>query len=438
MNRGVALTLGAALVLGGVIGARGQDLSGLADAGPSAPALRRWGGVLPSLPENWSDMPVQFRASESVGYNSNILGTPTNSAILGNLHQGDFQSISSYGGSAKANWEGQQFFADGSYGFTRYLHDVSLNSAQHSADIGVNWIYTSRCSGTLIASDSVASSPFGQQVVSTSAINNVSTVSFNESAKCLISGEYSGVFNSGFSRSTNSTLANQPNNARTVFIAAGINYAVTLNDSIQALLTITGTNFTARSAALNSVGLLNNLTQDLFSLTYAKQVNPNLSFIVSIGAVGSNSGSSFTLAIPSGILPQYSGSINWAATPKLSVSASVARSVSPPQNIIGNIQSTESATFGLNYLVSPKVTLSGAVSAAYASNAFTQVGPVLPTVVSPFALTSQKSYSAQASLAYSVTPFIGANLSYQYSRSVQSGLVTPQSLVLLNVNYNPH
>ena len=39
MNRGVALTLGAALVLGGVIGARGQDLSGLADAGPSAPQV---------------------------------------------------------------------------------------------------------------------------------------------------------------------------------------------------------------------------------------------------------------------------------------------------------------------------------------------------------------------------------------------------------------
>jgi hypothetical protein len=439
MNRGVALTsLGAALVLGGLFEARGEELSGSVDGAPSPPALPSWGGVLPSLPQNWSDLPVQFRASESVGYNSNILGTPSNSSFFGNLHQGDFELISNYGGSARTNWEGQQFFIDGSYGLTRYLHDVSLNSVQNSFDAGVNWIFTSRCSGTLVGAESVSQSPFAQQVISTQAVNSVHTVSLNETANCLISGEYSAVFNSGINQSTNSTLVNEANNAKSKFVAAGLNYNITQTNSIQALLTITGTEYTNRSATLNNAGLLNNLTQDQLTVTYTRQINPNLNFVVSAGLVGVVNNSSFTLAIPSTILPQYSASVTWSATPKLGVSASVGRSVSPPTTIIGNVQSTESATLGLNYSVSSKVALSANVSTSYATSAFTPFVAGVATGLSPVNLSAQKSYSAGASLSYTVTPFIGANLSYQYSRSVQSGLVTPQSTLMLNVNYNPH
>ena len=70
MVRKGALTLGAVLMLG-ASGARAQDLSAF---GIAAPSLT---GVLPNLPQNWSDLPIQFKISEAVGYNSNVVNTPS-------------------------------------------------------------------------------------------------------------------------------------------------------------------------------------------------------------------------------------------------------------------------------------------------------------------------------------------------------------------------
>ena len=141
MVRRGALTLGAVLMLGGVIGARGDDLSGIG-ATSDGGAFPSWNGVFPRLPENWSDLPLRLKVSESVGYNSNVLSVPTNVPGTSGLSQGDFQSVSTYGASTKVNWSGQQIFVDGSVGLTRYLHDVSLNSIQYTVDAGVNWAYT--------------------------------------------------------------------------------------------------------------------------------------------------------------------------------------------------------------------------------------------------------------------------------------------------------
>jgi hypothetical protein len=478
MNRGGALTLGAVLMLGGLTGARGEDISGAADGTPTAAILPSWGGVFPRLPQNWSDLPVQLKLWDSVGYNSNVLGLPTNTPVSSGLVRGDFQSISSYGASTKAYWEGQQLFADGSFGLTRYLHDVSLNSMQHFLDAGVNWTYTSRCSGRLGASDSVAESTLPQQIASGSAaaftlaqqiasgsiaapslaqqtasgttaaspvpqqiastsINTVSTTAFNETAKCLVSGDYAAIFNSGLTRSTNSTLANKPNDGRIVVVAAGISYSVTATNSLDVLATVTSTDYTNRTRATNNTGLVNAITQDQVNVTYTRQIGPNLSMIASIGAVGLTNGS-FSLALPSKIEPQYSASVIWAVTPKVSLTASVARTVTPPQSIVANAQTTESASLGLNYRFSPKVAFSANVSSAYASSAFTQLGSGVPNGVPAYALSALHSYNATASLGYNITPFLGANLSYLYSRSVQAGVVTPQNLVLLNVNYSPY
>ncbi len=158
MIRRGALTLGAVLILGGGTGARGDDLSGPVAVTTTSGTLSSWGGVLPTLPENWSDLPVRFKVSESVGYNSNVLKYPTNFSPSGGFSKGDFQSSSNYGASTKANWGGQQIFMNGSVGFTRYLHDVSLNSFEYNVNTGLNWIYTSRCAGTLVASQSKSSS----------------------------------------------------------------------------------------------------------------------------------------------------------------------------------------------------------------------------------------------------------------------------------------
>ncbi len=75
MRRSGALTLGAVLMLGGVTGGWGDELSGSVGAGGPSSSGFSW----PALPDewNWSDLPVRLSASESVSYNSNILALPT-------------------------------------------------------------------------------------------------------------------------------------------------------------------------------------------------------------------------------------------------------------------------------------------------------------------------------------------------------------------------
>ena len=112
MRRSGALTLGAVLMLGGVSGGRGDELSG--SVGAPSPG----GFALPALPAdwNWSELPVRLTASEAVSYNSNIFALPIGAFVPRGGPQGDFTSTSSYGLSTKANWYGQQFFFDGTFG----------------------------------------------------------------------------------------------------------------------------------------------------------------------------------------------------------------------------------------------------------------------------------------------------------------------------------
>ena len=75
MIRSAGLTLGGILLLGGASAVHADDLSasGAPPAIEVAPAMY---GVFSRVPENWSDLPVQFNLSERAGYNSNILNTP--------------------------------------------------------------------------------------------------------------------------------------------------------------------------------------------------------------------------------------------------------------------------------------------------------------------------------------------------------------------------
>ena len=60
------MTLGAVLMLGGVTGGWGDELSGSVGAGVPSSGGFSW----PALPDewNWSDLPVRLSASESVSY----------------------------------------------------------------------------------------------------------------------------------------------------------------------------------------------------------------------------------------------------------------------------------------------------------------------------------------------------------------------------------
>jgi hypothetical protein len=113
----------------------------------------------------------------------------------------------------------------------------------------------------------------------------------------------------------------------------------------------------------------------------------------------------------------------------------VSRSVSPPTSIISNLQVTESASAGLSYRWTPKITLNGSLQSSYSSSVATpvQTGAVLSVFQS-----SVRTYGGNANLNYAITPFLTANLSYQYTKSVQSSLTTNDSLILLALNFNPY
>ena len=436
MIRRAGLTLGGLLLLGGARAVHSDDLA--APDAPSAmsiaPAMY---GVFSRVPENWSDLPVQLKFSESVGYNSNILSTPTNQAALFGRPIGSLVSISNFGASTKAYWEGQQFFADGSIQLYRYQADGDLNSLANSFDIGDNWTYGSKCSGQLIASEQKSPAQPGEQV-GFNVLNTTTTIAFNETSKCLATGEYSWVLNSGLTSSTNSAALDQFNNSQSEFIAAGITYAVSQSNTLQFLATVTGTNYAFRPTTLSNQGLLSNITEDQLNLTYTKNFSPNLAVTASYGLVGTRNGS-FSLEPASGFEPVYSLAATWTATPKLGLTASASKTVSPPTSIIANLQVTESANLGLTYSLTPKMLLAAGVAASRSSGAFSAfTSPsALNPVLQPFA-ANLDYYSANASINYTITPFVTANLSYTYTKSVQANLVTPTSVVLLALTFAPY
>ncbi len=231
---------------------------------------------------NWSDLPFTLNAGQTFGYNSNVLGIPQGVMFspLGSPSRGDLFSTTNVGMSWKANVGAQQFFADGSYGITRYKTDVADDTHQYSFDAGVNWQVTSRCSGRLVAAANQFQSPIDEQVGV--GINSVTLNSFNETGKCLITGYISGVLDSGISDTTNSNIADALNDYRAKFVRGGFQYAVTGYDLVSLLTTVTQRDFTNRGD-LMVFGLANQTTQIDYQLQYNKIFSPRFSFEGMVG-----------------------------------------------------------------------------------------------------------------------------------------------------------
>jgi len=426
MVRGGALALAAILMLGAVSGVEAQE-----ESASVAGWLTSLTGALPSLPQNWSDLPLQLKATEALGYNDNVLNTPSNQPLFHSVRS--FESISDYGASKKWNWEGEQFFADAEYGFYRYLSDAALDTDHYSVDAGVNWIYTSTCFGKLALTAQKSPSQPNQQVA-INVLNTVTTLTFSETANCAVTGNWGFVFNSGTSKSTNSAAADALNNFQNKFVAAGMTYTVAEANTLQLLATVTGTSYPDRGSAATQTGLLNKFTEDQVNLSYTRVINPNLSLIGSIGVVGITNGD-FDFGWPSGWEPQYSISTTWSVTPRITLSASFAHVVTPPTSLIGNLQVNENALLDLKYQLTPKVMLGvgGTWGLSSGFGAVSATGLLLPIRQGSL----QRNYNFRASVAYSMSPFLTANLSYQYYRQ-ESNLVTPSNVALLTVNYAPY
>jgi hypothetical protein len=423
MRRSGAFTLAVVLTLGAVSGGRGQELSSSVTAANGSLD----GFVLPSVPENWADLPFKLTASQNVSYNSNISSFPIGVAPKGAI-LGDFTSATNFGFQTRATVSGQQVFLDATFGVIRYLHEVQSNSTVYSLNAGVNWNVTSRCSGTLATSLSKSPAQLTEQVGT--GINYTTTTALNETGKCGVSNGYSLLFNSGLTTLTNSDPTNALNNSRTELISAGIEYAKGYG-TLTALASNSDANFSNRGGVL---GLATETDFHSFTLNYTRQINPNLSVSGLIGLVGVTSG--FSLGLPKTLLPIYTISTTWTLTPKLSLSASASRSIAPPTTVIANAQQSYDAGMNLSYQLTPKVAISAGGSVDYSTTSFTS--STAATGLSAFFFSTQNNYSLSTGLNYSMTPFLSAGLSASYSERVANHEITPQEVVTVSLNYRPY
>ena len=427
MRRSGAFTLAVVLMLGAVTGGRGQELSG--SVTPSNGST--FGGLaLPSVPENWGDLPFKLTASQTVSYNSNISSFPIGVAPLGAI-LGDFTSTTNFGFQTKANISSQQLFLDATFGEIKYLHEAQFDSTVYSVNAGVDWNITSRCSGGLVASLSKSPGQLTEQVGA--GVNFTTSTALNETGKCAVGNGYSLVFNSGLTTTTNSDAVNSLNDAQTKLVAAGVEYAKG-GSTLTALASISDQNFTGRSAAQGLVGLATETDFHSFTLNYTRQIDPNISVNGSIGLVGVTTG--FTLGLPKTLLPIYSIGATWSLTPKLGLNVSASRSISPPTTVVANAEQSYSASMSLNYYLTPKVSLSAGGSIGYSTSSFT--APAAQALISPFLFNSQNTYSLNAGLSYSMTPFLSAALGATYSERVGNHEITPQDVVTVSLNYRPY
>jgi hypothetical protein len=121
MRRSGAFTLAVVLTLGAVSGGRGQELSSSVTAANGSLD----GFILPSVPENWADLPFKLTASQTESYNSNISSFPVGLAPKGTV-LGDFTSTSNFGFQTRANVSDQQVFLDATFGVIHYLHETQF------------------------------------------------------------------------------------------------------------------------------------------------------------------------------------------------------------------------------------------------------------------------------------------------------------------------
>jgi hypothetical protein len=427
MRRSGALTLGVVLTLGAVTGGRAQDLSGSVTAANGS----SFGGfALPSVPENWADLPLKLTASQTVSYNSNVSSFPIGVATPGQV-LGDFTTTSNFGVSTRANVSSQQLYFDGTFGVIRYLHDVGFDSTVYSLNAGVDWRVTSRCSGTLGVSLSKSPGELTEQVGT--GVNYSTTTAVNETGKCAVANGYSFLFNTGLTTTKNSDPTNALNNGRTALLSAGIEYAKGAG-TLTALASLSDQTFSDRGGAATDLGLATQTDFHSFTLDYTRQINPSLSVTGVIGLVGVTSG--FSLGLPKTLLPIYTLSANWTLTPKLALTASASRTISPPTTVIANAEQSYNATVGLTYQVTPKLVASATGSIGYSTSSFTATAA--QAVISPFFFQTQNNYSVNAGLNYSMTPFLSAALSASYSERVANHFITPQDVVTVSLNYRPY
>jgi hypothetical protein len=394
---------------------------------------------------NWSDMPFTATASESIGYNTNVLGIAQGTPGVTRGSMGDWYSTTVVGMSVKSNVGAQVFFADGTYGLTRYRQDRFENTSQYSLDAGVNWHLTTRCSGTVIAAINQYQSPLGFQLGS--GINLVTSESLNESATCQLSPYVGVLADSGLSATRNAGAngqqnLNSSNDTNTWFARGGLRYTPSSLDTITLSATYTRQFFANLQTIPSPENNLASASDSIaYELQYTRVITPKITFNGSVGlteyklqASGPNT---------TGSSPSYSVGLTWQPFPKLSFSIADSLSVGAPTSVQASLQVTQSASVGAVYQLSPKITLSAGAARSNSSGASASTAGFSTTA--PGAGTTTSAYF---SASYTISPFWSATASVQHSVSnnEQVGSVQPtgsngsvqQNIFTVALSYHPH
>ena len=381
---------------------------------------------------NWSDLPFTISATETTGYNDNILGLARGQPLSpGTPSRGDFFSNTVFGASTKMYLGQQQFFADGTYGLTRYLTDSADNTYQYSLDAGLNWQIATLCSGRFIAAQNEYQSPITQQVGP--GINTVLASSVSETTTCLLTGNIGVILDSGWSSSQNSGGVNAANNNSSVYVRGGLQYSLTGLDTARALITDTKTQFSNRGPGLAAAGLATGTDQIDYQLFYNRVLSPKLTFDGMIG-ISQTTVMSATPRMGSPIqsTPIYSVALNWQPTPKLSFGIASSQLVGAPTNILSNVELSTAKSVTATYVFSPKTSLQLGVSQTMSSAGGTSNG-ALPSIAS-----NSPGLASFCTVSYLISPFLTTTTSYQYTETANGGSETKDNVYMLSLVYAPY
>ena len=318
------------------------------------------------------------------------------------------------------------FFVNGTYGFSRYAHDTTLNSSNYVLNGGLDWVFTSRCSGTLIGSDRQSQAPIEE--LTSFNVNNIRTAAFNEAAKCRVSDNINLVLNSGISRTNNSLDTLAINDFNQKFVLGGIEYAIADLNTIGVQATFRTTDYFNRSLAATP-SLSTNLDQKSYELYYRKILSAKLEVDATVGVMQSTLSSPIESSSFSN--PTYSVSVKWAATPKLVFQALLSQSVAPPQNIVADFEKIRTESLTASYLFSPRLTFAWTLGLSTLKN------PTVSGVGGSSILMDQRVVFSDLRAIYQITPLINATGEYRYTdrKDETTGLKSTSNLFLVGLTY---
>lgn len=418
-----------ALLLLGTVNVRAQNVTPVLQAREEGSSIFRdavrtvddWNWrPISYFPDLLDHPPIKVSVNQSLRYNDNVLFLSNGVLTPPNLTRGDFSSLTNVGLSSKMHIGGQTFFADGNYTFTRYRNDSALDTVNHVFNAGMDWVFTSRCSGRVIATSSLVAAPFEDTTGFT--INNIKTQSLVETARCKTTGYLTAILDSGWVQTENTQLSATPNDSTRHYIRWGLEYDVTGLNTLRVTATFTDVDFPNRVAGL---GLATALSQAEYELFYRRILSRNLDFEGTIGQT------QITTASTSLSAPTYSAKLHWNASPILSFTVSTASGVGPPQNILADFQRIKMLGLTANYRYSPVLSFTGAVSRSTIENS-----TVSGVIVTPI-LQQSTALSASIQANYRISPLMNMSFSYQLAerKDTISGLQSTSNLYMISLSY---